>query len=58
MTFKDVDDLTRKIKRLLADENIRIGLAEGARRYAESVRWYPNIAQAHVSLYRSLTEKV
>ena len=58
ITFRDVNDLTWKIKRLLADKDVRMKYAEGARRYAESVRWYPNIAQAHVSLYRSLTEKV
>jgi len=57
MTFRDVPDLAGKIKRLLKDEALRHRLEEGARKYSESVKWYPNIAQAHKSLYESVVEK-
>jgi len=54
MTFKDVHDLRRKIKLLLEDDGLRMELEEGARRYAESVRWYPVVAKKHISLYESI----
>jgi hypothetical protein len=57
VTFKDVNDLIRKIKRLLVDKSIRIGLAEGARRYSESVKWYPNIAQKHLLAYKDVLDR-
>jgi len=56
ITFKDVKDLRRKIKRLLKDEEQRARLAEGARKYAESVAW-PRIAQLHRSLYEDIVQK-
>jgi len=53
MTFKSVGDLTRKIKRLLRDDELRVKLEEGARRYAESVAW-SEVARRHVSLYEDV----
>jgi len=53
MTFKDVNDLTRKIKRLLKDEMLRKSLEEGAREYVKSVEW-SKIAGKHIELYESL----
>ena len=53
MTFKDVNDLSRKIKRLLKDEELRKSLEEGAREYVKSVEW-SKIAGKHVELYESL----
>ena len=53
MIFKDVDDLTRKIKKLLKNDELRHELEEGARNYAESVSWN-KIAQKHIELYESL----
>ncbi len=56
MTFKGVKDLTRKIKRLLKDEDLRKSLEEGAKKYCKSVKWVPNIAERHISLYKELLE--
>jgi glycosyltransferase involved in cell wall biosynthesis len=56
MTFRDVHDLTRKIKRLLKDEDARRKLEEGARAYAESVAW-PKIARLHLSLYEDVLKR-
>jgi len=53
MTFKGVNDLTRRIKRLLKDEELRKSLEEGARDYVKSVDW-PRIADKHIELYESL----
>ena len=57
ITFRDVKDLKRKIKRLLKDEDLRMKLAEGARRYAESVKWHPTIAERHISLYQDVIKR-
>ena len=53
MTFKDVKDLTRKIKRLLKDDEMRKSLEEGARRYCEDNSW-GKVAMKHIELYESL----
>ena len=53
MTFKDVEDLRRKIKRLLKDKELRSKLEEGARRYAKSVQW-EEVAKKHVDLYKQI----
>lgn len=53
MTFKDVNDLTRKIKKLLKDDELRHKLEEGARKYAETNSW-DNIARKHKDLYLQL----
>jgi glycosyltransferase involved in cell wall biosynthesis len=53
MTFRDVQDLRRKIRRLLRDEELRRRLEEGARAYAESVSW-PRVAEKHISLYEDI----
>jgi len=52
-TFKDVADLTRKIKRLLKDEELRKRLEEGGRNYVKSVDWQ-KIAEKHIALYRQV----
>ena len=57
ITFRNVEDLRRKIRRLLKDEGLRLKLAEGARRYAESVKWYPTIAERHIRLYREVIKR-
>lgn len=57
ITFKDVKDLRRKIKRLLKDDDLRMKLTEGARKYAESVKWYPTIAEKHIKLYEDVVKR-
>jgi len=54
MTFKNVADLKNKIKLLLRDGEARRRLEEGAKAYAESVKWIPNIAEKHLSLYKHI----
>ncbi|RLI25544.1 hypothetical protein DRO58_06250 [Candidatus Bathyarchaeota archaeon] len=54
MTFRSVSDLRGKIRKLLSDDALRSRLEEAARRYAESVKWYPNIAEKHIALYREV----
>lgn len=56
MTFKSASDLARKIKRLIKDGQLREKLEEGARRYANSVKWFPNIAERHINLYKYVIE--
>ena len=53
MTFKGVKDLTRKIKRLLKDEELRKSLEEGARRYCEDNSW-GTVAGKHIELYEEV----
>jgi len=53
MTFKDVDDLTRKIKKLLKDDELRHRLEEGAIKYSKANSW-DNIAKKHKELYESV----
>lgn len=53
MTFKSVRDLTRKIKRLLKDEELRHTLEEGARKYTQETSW-GNVAVAHKKLYEDV----
>jgi glycosyltransferase involved in cell wall biosynthesis len=55
-TYRDVPDMVRKLKRLLADEALRRKFEETAHNYAESVKWYPNIAQAHINIYNEILE--
>jgi len=57
ITFKNVEDLRRKIRRLLKDEGLRLKLAEGAMAYAESVKWYPTVAERHIRLYREVIKR-
>lgn len=57
MTFKDVNDLTRKIKKLLKDDELRHRLEEGAIKYAKDNSW-DNVAKKHIELYeRVLADK-
>jgi glycosyltransferase involved in cell wall biosynthesis len=53
MTFKGVEDLKRKIKRLLKDEALRRKLEEGARKFAEQNSW-GSVAEKHLSLYKHI----
>jgi glycosyltransferase involved in cell wall biosynthesis len=53
MTFKDVKDLRRRIKRLLKDKELRSKLEEGARRFSYQNRWEA-VAKKHVELYKQL----
>jgi glycosyltransferase involved in cell wall biosynthesis len=53
MTFKSVEDLKRKIKRLLKDEALRHKLEEGAKAYASKNSWSA-VASKHLSLYQHI----
>jgi len=53
ITFKNVADLRHKISGLLANEELRQKLEEGAREYSESVSWQ-NIAVQHIQLYEKI----
>jgi glycosyltransferase involved in cell wall biosynthesis len=55
ITFKDVGDLRRKIKRLLRDEDLRMKLAEGAKRFSYQNRWEV-VAKTHIKLYEDVLE--
>jgi len=54
MTFKNVKDLRRKIKRLLKRKELRAELEEKARKYAEDNSW-SKVAEKHIELYREVT---
>lgn len=56
ITFKDVSDLKRKIKELLKNDELRIKLEEGARRYAFENRW-ETVAEKHISLYEDIVKR-
>jgi len=49
-TFKDVKDLTQKIKRLLENPEQIKTLERNAQKFAEETSWH-NIAQQHIRLY-------
>ncbi len=53
ITFKTADDLTRKIKRLLKDKQLREKTEAGARKYVEENSWN-NIAEKHIKLYEQV----
>lgn len=53
MTFKNAKDLTRKIKRLLKDEDLRRKLEEGAKTFARKNSW-KNVARQHIELYKEV----
>jgi glycosyltransferase involved in cell wall biosynthesis len=53
MTFKDVNDLTKKIKHLIADAELRQKFEEAATKFAEENSW-ANVARKHVELYESV----
>jgi len=57
LTFRTVKDLRRKIRRLLRDRDLRRRLEEGTRKYVKENRWYPNVAQKHLSLYEHVLSK-
>jgi glycosyltransferase involved in cell wall biosynthesis len=56
VTFKDVADLCRKIKRLLRDDEFRSKLEEGARQFAYENRWEV-VAAKHISLYEDVIKR-
>jgi glycosyltransferase involved in cell wall biosynthesis len=56
ITFKNVDDLRRKIKRLLKDDDLRHKLEEGARKYSYENRWEV-IAEKHINLYEEVIKR-
>lgn len=53
MTFSDVEDLEKKIKGLLKDDETRHSFEEGARNYVEENSW-ANVAMRHIKLYRDI----
>lgn len=53
LTFKDIQDLSRQLNRLLKDEKMRQALEEGARAYCKKTSW-DNVAEQHVDLYEGL----
>jgi len=55
ITFKrdDAKNLSRKIKQLLKDEDMRHKLEEGAKAYAENTSW-SKIAERHINLYKQV----
>ena len=53
MTFKGADDLARKIKKLLKNDELRHKLEEGARKYADA-NSYDEVAKKHIKLYESV----
>lgn len=55
ITFKNVKDLTRKIRLLLKNEELRRKLEEGAQKYCEDTAWI-NVAQRHIALYETLKQ--
>jgi len=55
-TFKDVDDLRRKIRRVLRDPRVRRRLERGALRYARAASW-PRVAETHLTLYRDILQE-
>lgn len=54
MTFTDIEDLRKKIKELLADEETRRGFEERARSYAEANSWR-KVAEKHIKLYNNIS---
>ncbi len=52
-TFSGVNSLVKKIRLLLRDDEYRISLEEGAKRYAFENRWEV-IAEKHISLYEGV----
>jgi len=53
ITFASVRDLSRKIRRVLRDDEFRRRLEEGARRWAYENRWEV-VAKKHILLYREV----
>lgn len=56
ITFRDVSDLTRKIKLLLKDDVLRHKLEEGAKKWAYENRWEV-VAEKHIKLYIEVSKK-
>jgi len=54
MTFKSVNDLTKKIKHLISNPDLRQKFEDAATKFTEENSWSPNIAQKHIELYENL----
>jgi glycosyltransferase involved in cell wall biosynthesis len=55
-TFKNINDLRRKIRKLLKDEDARKELEAGAKAYTEANSW-DAVAKMHISEYEKVLEK-
>jgi len=53
ITFKGINDLKRKIRRLLKDKDYRIKLEEGAKNYCLENSW-ENVAKKHLDIYNQV----
>ena len=53
MLFNNEDDLARKIKHLLKNNDHRHILEEGAKKFSQENSW-TNIAQRHIQLFREV----
>jgi len=52
-TFRGVNSLVKKIRKVLRDEEYRASLEEGARTYVEANSW-SKVAEQHIELYEGL----
>ncbi|GAH04934.1 unnamed protein product [marine sediment metagenome] len=52
-TFRGVNSLVKKIRKVLKDEEYRASLEEGARAYVEENSW-SKVAEQHIDLYEEL----
>ena len=55
-TFKGVNDLAKKIRRLLKNASRRRDLESGAQKFAEETSWN-KVAQKHIELYQEILKK-
>lgn len=56
MTFKNVDDLAEKIKKMFKDDNLRKQYEQSAIEYTQATSW-ANIAELHKSLYEYIVHE-
>jgi len=52
-TFRGVNSLVKKIRKVLRDEEYRVSLEAGARAYAEANSW-SKVAEKHIELYEEI----
>ncbi|GAG54940.1 unnamed protein product, partial [marine sediment metagenome] len=52
-TFKGVNNLAKKIRKVLRDDEYRASLEAGARKYVEANSW-EKVAEQHINLYEDL----
>lgn len=53
MTFKNVKDLGRKINKILGDDDLRLKLEQGAKKYADAHSW-DLVAKYHMDLFEKI----